>query len=181
MMELSVLLALIEDSDKQLQFEKIYNRYEIMMYQRAYQKLNDVHLAEDMVNETMLKIAKNMQIIRVDNEKILTGFVMQMLENTTNDFMRKWKPGKVVPVWEELSRVESTKNDVQRLVDLDPLARAMVKLPDMYLQVIQLKYYYGYSNEDIARLLDCTRATIDKRLSRGRKMLKDSLRKEGQE
>ena len=54
----------------------------------------------------------------------------------------------------------------------------MMRLPEKYRIVIHLYYYEEYSVREIGRILKISEANVKVRLSRGRKMLKDTL-KEG--
>jgi RNA polymerase sigma-70 factor (ECF subfamily) len=59
----------------------------------------------------------------------------------------------------------------------DEAVQAAVKtLPAKYREVIVLRYLEGFDIVEIASILSRSRATIDAQLSRGREMLRDSLR-----
>ena len=62
--------------------------------------------------------------------------------------------------------------------DLDHLARAVLKLPVIYKDVLTLKYVQEFSNEEIAKMLDISEATVRKRLERARRMLEEILERE---
>ena len=49
------------------------------------------------------------------------------------------------------------------------LAEAIEKLPELQRQIILLRYADGYTNRDIAAMLDFTVAKVDKIISRARK------------
>ena len=53
----------------------------------------------------------------------------------------------------------------------------MAELPEIYREVLALKYVDGRSHEDIAKVLQISLAAVDKRLMRGKEMLRESLQR----
>ena len=53
-----------------------------------------------------------------------------------------------------------------------------MKLPDKYRIVIHLFYYEVYSVREIAKILKLSESNVKVRLSRGRALLKDSLKED---
>lgn len=58
------------------------------------------------------------------------------------------------------------------------LFREVMKLPDKYRIVIHLFYYEVYSVREIAKILKLSESNVKVRLSRGRALLKDSLKED---
>ena len=58
------------------------------------------------------------------------------------------------------------------------LFEEVIKLPDKYRIVIHLFYYEDYSVREISNILKISESNVKIRLSRGRAMLKDSLKEE---
>lgn len=58
------------------------------------------------------------------------------------------------------------------------LFEEVMKLPDKYRIVIHLFYYEDYSVREIAEILKLSESNVKVRLSRGRVLLKDSLKEE---
>ena len=52
---------------------------------------------------------------------------------------------------------------------------AVLRLPPAYKTVVYLYYYEGYTTPEIARMFRCPRATVQSRLFRARKLLKQWL------
>jgi RNA polymerase sigma-70 factor (ECF subfamily) len=62
--------------------------------------------------------------------------------------------------------------------DLDNLAKAVLKLPNIYKDALKLKYVQGFSNAEIAGMLGISEAALRKRLERARRMLEEILGRE---
>lgn len=58
------------------------------------------------------------------------------------------------------------------------LFEEVMKLPDKYRIVIHLFYYEVYSVREIAKILKLSESNVKVRLSRGRALLKDSLKED---
>jgi len=55
--------------------------------------------------------------------------------------------------------------------DVYMVAEAIEKLPELYRELIMLRYADGYTNREIAVIMDFTVTKVDKILSRARKQL----------
>lgn len=57
------------------------------------------------------------------------------------------------------------------------IRKVLAEIPEIYREVLALKYMDGRSHEDIAKVLDISLAAVDKRLMRGKDMLRESLKR----
>jgi RNA polymerase sigma-70 factor (ECF subfamily) len=55
------------------------------------------------------------------------------------------------------------------------MAEQLKKINPIYIDAITLKYYYGYSNDEIAELLNISEGNIRVRLHRAKQALKEIL------
>lgn len=60
---------------------------------------------------------------------------------------------------------------------LASIRRALAEIPEIYREVLALRYVDGRSQEDIATILQISLAAVDKRLMRGKSMLRESLQR----
>ena len=95
------------------------------------------------------------------------------MKNEAYMILRKQK--RIVPLenWDDYSDQSVDVLDYVGLVDL------FTKLPDTYRQVLEMKSLLGYSNKEIATHLGITESAVGTRVSRGRRLLKEILDKEG--
>ena len=178
MLNLHLYLAMIEDEELQHSFEQMYHQYRNLMYQRAYNILQNSETAEDVVHEAFIKIAKNMHMVQSVLPERRKALIMRILENAAIDAYRRNKKeyDAVIPVDLEQAMDELSEegNDVMNI------ACAMLKMPLSYQQIFYLKYAHGYSNKEIAQLLGMTVSNIEKQLSRGKKKLNAYLKEVAQ-
>ncbi len=62
-----VYLNVLEDKSDEEQFIDAYNTYKRLVYHTAYKVTGDPHLAEDVLQEVFLYVAKNISKIRWKN------------------------------------------------------------------------------------------------------------------
>ena len=55
---LSLYLAVLDDQSKEEQFIDVYNTYKRLVYHTAYKIMSDSYLAEDVLQEVFLYVAK---------------------------------------------------------------------------------------------------------------------------
>lgn len=82
------LAALDAQSDEEL-FEEVYNTYKRYVYHTAYKIIGDPHLAEDVLQEVFLYVAKKFSKIRTENGNELMAYLVSCSRSRACDIMRK--------------------------------------------------------------------------------------------
>lgn len=73
---LTLYLALIDEPSNKDKFKIIYKSYKYMMFAQAFKILHSVPLAEEAVQESLIKIAKNISKISSPNCSQTKSFVV---------------------------------------------------------------------------------------------------------
>lgn len=172
---LSIYLALLETEEEKVRFQWIYDHLRHKMYRVAYALLRSEHLAQEAVQESFFKIIRNFLKISLISSEEITPYIVTIVENTAKDILRKegrtegfpeeWDPPAPEDVYGQ--------SEYRRLVEL---IRAM---PGGYRHVLLLKFVEEESDRAIAKRLGLTASQVSNRISRGRKLLQERLRKEG--
>lgn len=104
---------------------------------------------------------------RYDPEQPLRAWVLGIARKRAIDHLRKRRE-TVVPIE---SMREIAKDDGREIADrlawADEVRGALVMLPDLQRQVIELAYFDGYTQSEIARALDVPLGTVKTRTARG--------------
>ena len=103
-----------------------------------------------------------------ENEPHIRAWLLRVVININRTFWRKNKC--------------SLEDYMETLSFPDPQSRNLfeevMKLPDKYRIVIHLFYYEDYSVREIDKILKLSESNVKVRLSRGRALLKDSLKED---
>lgn len=166
---LTICLAMINDEAGQSKFEELYYRYKGLMLHCANNLLQDMHLAEDAVNIAFFQIAQNIHRIGEVDSASTRRLAVTITERRAIELYRaRQREYNRTTVMEAAMHMEKEYDNEQELL----LTEAILKLSPTYQQVIILKYSQGYSNREIAALLDYTVSKVDQLLSRGRRQLR---------
>ena len=150
---------------------EIYNRQVDTVYRVCYSFMKSGADAEDMVQETFLRLMSSGQTF--ENERHERAWLIVTASNLCKDNLKKW--------WR---RMESIGDYVERLAAPEKpengLAEAIRRLPAKYKDVVYLYYYEGYTTAEIASLLGYPQATVRSHLSRARMRLSALLKEESE-
>lgn len=168
-------LNLIETEENRDKFEKIYLEYRYTLLYVAKSIVNDHQLAEDIVHETFLKTIENLDKIDGILCSKTKSFFVTIVKHKSIDEIRKIKREENTP----LDDVEYLLKDdaplpLDNIIDQDgynKLLEYIKHLDEKYSTVLQLKYIQGYSEKEIAEVLDITPKNANIRIFRARKML----------
>ncbi|MBD5394906.1 MAG: RNA polymerase sigma factor [Lachnospiraceae bacterium] len=153
--------SLYEDEE----IAEIYSRQYSTVYRICFSFMKNSADAEDMVQETFLKlISRKKQFESPEHEK---AWLIVMASNTCKDELRRWKRRL-----ENIKSLFQQENVVQK--EDDRALEWVMDLPVKYKQVIYLHYYEGYHTSEIAGMLHCSESTVRNQLLRGRRLLKNN-------
>jgi RNA polymerase sigma-70 factor (ECF subfamily) len=173
-----IYLAAIDSQEEKSKFEEIYKEYNQIMYRAAYGILKEKYQAEDAVSRSLFKIIDNLDKIEEIRCKKTQAFIVTITENTALDCYRKNKREKTqnideLQVYSEYSKLfEQEENDVIAAINC---------LPINYSIILRLRYSQGYSDEEIANMLEITRENVRTRVKRAKRKLAKILEERGVE
>lgn len=176
---LGFYLALIDEPSEKEKFTEIYNAYKDMMFCKAMSVLHNSSLAEEAVQDSLLKIAKNISKISKAVCSKTASFIVIIVRNTSLDIIKT----------EHINEKESLSFDSAD-ISMDVLSNVMSsggyehvinavkELDNIYSDVLMLKFVYGYDTDSIVQLLNIPKRTVDSRIYRGKKLLQNKLEEE---
>ena len=168
-----VYMTLMDSKVDRAKFEQVYQCYKGLMFYTANMILHNTQDAEDAVHNAFVKIAENISKIQEASCPKTKAFVVTIVENTAIDLYRKKK---------RCDTIDFQDNLPEAPVDLESgtaLASCMAKLPARYRQILLLKYCYGFSNKELARLLSITEANAIKLNQRAKQKFQELCEEEG--
>ena len=144
--------------------EIIYHRLGRKIFMTAFSVLGDTHAAEDIMQDTFLRLAASAGSYRTGNNAI--AYILTVTRHLAIDALAKKK--REVPA-EELFGADAAEEDTLPLRELE----ALRTLPEEDRQIVILKLDAGMKHRDIAALLGITPAACEKRYQRALGKLKE--------
>jgi RNA polymerase sigma-70 factor (ECF subfamily) len=173
---LGFYLSLIDEPDDKEKFAEIFRSYGNMMFSKAMSVLHNTALAEEAVQESFLKIAKNISKISEPNCSKTAAFIVIIVRNTALDMLKNEHINDTEPLDEAIPDISS--DVLSRIISSDgysALLNAVNGLDSIYSDVLMLKLVYGYDTASISKLMNIPVKTADSRIYRGKKLLMTKL------
>ncbi|MFQ8666745.1 RNA polymerase sigma factor [Anaerostipes caccae] len=169
-----------KESDRQ-KFEQIYQKYKNLIFYIANLRLNDQYLAEDVTQDTLLRIAQNLQMFADIYSAKTKNLIVRIAIGKTIDLIRK--RNKYNTVDDEILQFLQSKENVSELPleniitneNYLELIEIIKVLNDTDKTILQLKYIYEYSDKEISGLLGVSYKAVGNRLYRAKKNLQKLL------
>ncbi len=156
--------------------EAIMREYGNDVLRTCYSYVKDVHSAEDLYQETFIKVYKNLDTF--GGESSIKTWVIRIAINTCKDFLKSAYSRHVVPMeefMEESIQAKDCFEDVEKQDSARHIRDAVMALPDVYKDVVMCVYFNEMSVAECAKSLDISEGTVKSRLSRARDKLKSVL------
>jgi len=142
-------------------FSVLVGRYSRDVYGFAFFMAKNVSDAEDITQETFVKVWKNMK--KFKPEQRFKSWLLAITRNTTIDYIRKRRHAVFSDfddeegsnaIVETLADEERLANEIAELAEsAEQTAEAVSKLPDIYRSVLALRYEGGLLFEEISKIL----------------------------
>ncbi|MFQ5854371.1 MAG: RNA polymerase sigma factor [Anaerolineae bacterium] len=166
-----------------LAFRKLVDRYTRSIYNLAHRFTADRAEAEDIVQETFLRVYRALPNSRLDLP--FRPWLFRIAVNLCRDWTKKRRPApfSALEVGRDgISPYEEIPDDAPLPLDQieaeemkSLLAQAVAELPDPYRLAVTLRYTEGLSYQEIADALDIPLNTVRTHLFRARRLLRQTL------
>lgn len=175
---LGLFLTLIDGENEKAKFIDFYNKYKNLMFYIAKEILNDNYLAEDAVQESFLRIAKNFHKINDVLCPQTRNFTVIITRNVSFTMRKKNNTVIELDTYKD-SDLPNPSSDPFESISVKILTENILKISEEYRDILYLYHLYGYSFKEISGLLSLPVETVKKRAQRARHILKQLLEKEG--
>jgi len=153
-------------------FRKLIGNSRDRLYRMAYAWTHNPHLADDLVQQTVLKALNNQRQLK--NMAAAEAWLFRILSNCLKDHHRA-KREVLSPETIEIrdNRTPERETSEQQLVD--SVRKAVQALPLAQCQVVTLVDLEGFTYASVAEILEIPVGTVMSRLCRGRRALRELL------
>ena len=168
------LVALVARSDETALAE-LYDRIGGIAYGLAYRVLRDESLAEDAVQEAFLGLWRTAASFIPERAKAST-WLLTLVHRRAVDLVRREQRRRGEPLEDAPEPVtESAEDDAWLRLDRERVQGALAQLPDQQREAIELAYYGGFTQSELAERLDQPLGTIKSRMFAGLARLRELL------
>lgn len=177
-----LFVNMLGDEQEKRSFQRVYEQNYRIMYHVALGILKNIQESEDAVHSAFVKLAEKFSKYSHLTESQMTSLCVIIVKNKSLDMVRTSKSG----LQSELDKVAfsiqaDTKQPLDSMIeqeDARELSAALHCLPEGLRLVLELKYYHGYGNGEIADILDISKKNVEIRLYRAKKKMKEVLQSE---
>lgn len=157
-------------------FEVLVKRHEKRLHGYAYKKLLDSDSAHDVVQETFIRVFKNLE--KFDILRPFTPWMYKIAKNLTLDIIRKGKNVAVLD-WEIEDTHESLISRIIRAETVSTLWSAIRSLPEKYKLPLVGYYFSNLSYRELSFTLNMSENTVKTRIRRAKNQLRQELGRKG--
>lgn len=152
-------------------FKKVFLPYHQKLYRIAYRIVQNTANAEDIVQESFIKLwNKRDELENIDNTE---AFAIIILRNTCLDYLRKTKNDYHTSYDADIPETVSLSTQIEIQDDAKYVKSLINKLPEQQRQVMMLKHWDGYTDEEIESMTGISPGNIRVILSRARKTIRE--------
>ena len=170
---LALLLTQLETEEDKKLFRQIYKTHYKLIYSIALKYLSSKDMAKDVFQEVFIAIVKNFDLLKSLSEEKIKAWICLVTKNKSLNINKK--EAHSVPT--DSGWFEERPGALGELANYIFLVDEINNLPEMYRNVLQWHYIWGFSEKDIAKQLNITPENVRQRVSRARKKLKERLEK----
>lgn len=157
-------MLLLQSRDAQA-FSYLYDNYSAALYGIIFKMVEDKGLAEDVLQETFVRIWNNFAGYEAGKGRLFT-WMLNITRNLTIDTLRS-------KGYKNQSKIRSNENSVNNFVDnssasdrFDSLGirKYLSQLKNDQRQIIDLAYFSGFTQDEIAKQLSIPIGTVKTRM-----------------
>src|SRR5688572_21234792 len=150
--------------------DELYERYKTMAYSIAYRITNDATLAEDVVQDAFLGAWRNAERYIAGRGSVKT-WLLSIVHHRAIDAVRRRKPASELPDIEVVPppqfRLPDVWAEVAAGLDADDVRRALATLSDVQREAIELAYFGGLTQQEVADRTNTPLGTVKSRMRLG--------------
>jgi RNA polymerase sigma-70 factor (ECF subfamily) len=173
------VVALVARSDQEALGE-LYDRFGRVAYGLALRVLRDEKLAEDAVQEGFLAAWRNADRFLPERGKAST-WLLTLVHRRAVDLVRREDSRRAEPIAEDAAAgaSRSAEDDAWLRFERERVQSALQQLPDQQREALELAYYGGFTQTELAERLGQPIGTIKSRMFTGLARLRELLAEPG--
>ena len=162
--------------------DELYDRYKTMAYSIAYRITNDATLAEDVVQDAFLGAWRNAARY-IEGRGSVKTWLLSIVHHRAIDAIRRRRPTSELPESTDAPPAALTAPDlwaeVSAGLDAEMVRAAMAVLSPPQLEAIELAYFGGLTQTEIAERTGTPLGTVKSRMRLGLLAMRRAITGEG--
>lgn len=155
-------------------FKETFIPYHQKLYRIAFRILRDQGNAEDIVQETYIKLwERRKEMKEIENKE---AYAVIILRNSCLDFLRK-KKAYLSEFEHDINSNESLIKEIELKDEIKHVQDLVNLLPPQQRLVMQLKHWDEYTDDEIEEITGMSQINIRVTLSRARKTIREQYQK----
>ena len=165
-------------------FEALYDRYGTLVYSTALRVVGDTQLAEDIAQEVFLRIWRRPDHYLPERGRFVTWLLSVARNGAVDQIRTRGRRRRHETAGEESARELPADEGrdpalmAQVADERQKVRRALASLPPEQRRVIEMAYYGGYTQQEIAAMLSQPLGTVKTRIRLGMQKLRAALEPE---
>ncbi len=158
--------------------DDLYERYKTMAYSIAYRITNDATLAEDVVQEAFLGVWRNASRY-VEGRGSVKTWLLSIVHHRAIDAVRRRRSTVDLPERDDAPppalRLPDVWGEVSSNLDADEVRAALASLSDVQREALELAYFGGLTQTEIAERTGTPLGTVKSRMRLGLLAMRELL------
>ena len=174
------LIKQFQEGDRHA-FDELVKRYKDRLHNFVCRYLNNQTLAEDVVQETMIKLYTHKHYYKPIAK--FSTWIYTIAKNLALTELRKNKRKRTQSMWNDRgelidikSNEESLENKIQNELAVEELNKCLDEIPENFRIAVVLRDFQELSYKEISKILEIPIGTIKSRINRGRIQLAEKLK-----
>lgn len=158
---------------------ELYDRYGRVVYSLVFRIVRNQAVAEELVQEAFLRVWHRAQFFDAERGGFTT-WILAVARNQAIDYLRsvtgrQWKGEIAMDRTDEPALFQGVEEELIHSDRVRQVRSAIGKLKDTHRQVIELAYFEGLSQTEIAERISQPLGTVKTWMRTGLKLLRDEL------
>lgn len=174
-----LFLSLIPEEDNKEKFIILYETYHSKLFGIAHSILKDYQWSEDALQETFLRVAKNMHKVGAVESIETKAFLKVIVRNVSFSILSKnGKTSEAESMLEAICKKQREGIEEEIIVrdEVKNIMKIIFSMPYKEQEILQLYLIQGLSRKEIAKSLGVTYDLAKKRLQRAKTSLIKGLK-----
>ncbi len=162
----------------QAALSQLYDRYARVMYSLAFKMLGSAEESEEVVLDVFAKAWRTAARYDASRSRVDSWLFLMTRSRSLDRLRQRQRQTKVVEAATNTAQVSSSDVPDDALIIAERrtvVVEALAGLPEEQRTVIELAYYQGYSQSEIAKQTGLALGTVKTRIRLGLRKLKQSL------